>query len=290
MKALVSGGNRGLGIEICRIILANSPGSHVFMGCRDLESGREIAKKLSNAAKNGGRAEAIRLDVSSEQSVEECAATLSTVVDSLDLVVNNAGILHEEFSPETALATMQTNFEGAVRVTEACLPLLRKTKGAQVLFTSSGMGARILGIMTEEHRMAFTSPTLELPTLRRLLNELMEALVRDSTHPYHASVPTVAYSLSKLGVNAYAQILARQHMASALRSNACSPGFTNTGMCANYTGSRKPKDVALGASVFEKVLFGELGESKPTGLFFKESSKADTPLDEARSVVDAWVQ
>ena len=69
MKALVSGGNRGLGIEICRIILANSPGSHVFMGCRDLESGREIAKKLSNAAKNGGRAEAIRLDVSSEQSV-----------------------------------------------------------------------------------------------------------------------------------------------------------------------------------------------------------------------------
>ena len=168
------------------------------------------------------------------------------VVDSLDLVVNNAGILHEEFSPETALATMQTNFEGAVRVTEACLPLLRKTKGAQVLFTSSGMGARILGIMTEEHRMAFTSPTLELPTLRRLLNELMEALVRDSTHPYHASVPTVAYSLSKLGVNAYAQILARQHMASALRSNACSPGFTNTGMCANYTGSRKPD--ALGAS------------------------------------------
>jgi hypothetical protein len=46
-------------------------------------------------------------------------------------------------------------------------------------------------------------------------------------------------------------MLARQHP--DMYINACSPGFTNTGMCANYTGSRVPKDVALGADVFAKV-------------------------------------
>ena len=74
-----------------------------------------------------------------------------------------------------------------------------------------------------------------------------------------------------------------------LEINVCSPGFTNTGLCANYTGTREPKDAALGASVFEKVLFGELGAGK-TSTFFKECSKPGTPLVQAASTVDPWVQ
>lgn len=49
------------------------------------------------------------------------------------------------------------------------------------------------------------------------------------------------------------QILARKHPNMSI--NACSPGFTNTGMCANYTGTRVPKDAALGADVFAKVAY-----------------------------------
>jgi hypothetical protein len=72
-----------------------------------------------------------------------------------------------------------------------------------------------------------------------------------------------------------------------MRVNACSPGFCNTGMCANYSGSRQPKDPALGASVFEKVLFDELAGQ--TGIFFKEGSKAGTALQDAVSCADPWV-
>merc|ERR1712194_765496 len=97
---------------------------------------------------------------------------------------------------------------------------------------------------------------------------------------------TFGYGLSKLAVNCYTQILASAHP--SLLVNACSPGFCNTGMCANYTGSRKPKDPALGASVFDKVLFGKLGAGL-TSTFFKENSKADTSLDKADSVIESWV-
>lgn len=285
MNVLVSGGNRGLGLEICRIILDNTPNAVVFLGCRDLDAGRVVAKTLSH---NGGSAEAVQLDVSSSASVEAAATAIAAKVEHLDLLVNNAGVLYEEFAVDTAAETMQVNFEGVVRLTEACLPLLTKRQGAQILSTSSGMGARILGLMREEHRTAFTSSALTLPGLRQALGDVLDELTRDVNAPYHTTIPTVAYSLSKLGVNCYTQILAREHP--TLRVNACSPGFTNTGMCANYTGSRQPKDVALGASVFAKVLFGELGAAKPTGLFFKESSKAGTPVAESTSAVDSWVQ
>ena len=58
------------------------------------------------------------------------------------------------------------------------------------------------------------------------------------------------------------QILARKHPDMSI--NACSPGFTNTGMCANYAGSRVPKEPALGADVFAKVPlpFGACAEAR----------------------------
>ena len=129
-----------------------------------------------------------------------------------------------------------------------------------------------MGLIREEHREALSASSLELPALRRMLTEIVDDLGNSTEHPYHA-IPTVtsfyihtfplfayrslsrnlqvAYGLSKMGVNLYTQMLARQH--TTLCVNVCSPGFTNTGMCANYTDSHKPKDIPLGASVFVKV-------------------------------------
>lgn len=249
LNALVTGGNRGLGLEVVKIILRHAPGSHVFLGCRDLDDGRRIAASLEAGP---GQVTAVRLDVSSETSIVAAAETIVDSVSHLDLLVNNAGILHEEWSMDTARATMRTNFDGMVAVTEAFLPMLhsRTGGGASILSTSSGVGARTLGMVSEEHRSGLCSPTLELPALRSMLSQIMDDLGAHAEHPYHA-IPTVAYGLSKMGVNVYTQLLARQYP--TLCVNACSPGFTNTGMCANYAGDRKPKDIPLGASVFAKV-------------------------------------
>merc|ERR1712146_81356 len=122
--------------------------------------------------------------------------------------------------------------------------------------------------MLDADREELMGPTIDIPSLQEKLSKIVHDLNEPSS-PY-LQLPTVGYSLSKLGVNCLAQILARQ--CPTMRVNACSPGFCNTGMCANYTGSRPPKEPSLGATVFEKVIFGELGNGK-TETFFKECSK-----------------
>jgi len=261
-------------------ILSNAPGSTIFLGCRDLDAGRRVAKELLEE----GTVIPVYLDVTSSESVSAAAEAVCAEVPHLDLLCNNAGILHESFSVDSARQTMHTNFEGPILVTTAFLPMMKD--GASILFTSSGMGARTLGLLSAEHRDALMSPALKLPELHSLLNQVVEELGRNTAHKYHA-IPTVDYGISKMGVNLYTQMLARQYP--TLFVNAVSPGFTNTGMCANYTGPRVPKEVSLGASVFTKVIFSELGHGH-TGTFFKEDSKPGTPLDQAKSIIDSWVQ
>ena len=66
-------GNRGLGLEICRLILANAPGSRVFLGCRNIEDGRRVAASLSA----DGSVTAVHLDVTCGQSIATAAQFVS---------------------------------------------------------------------------------------------------------------------------------------------------------------------------------------------------------------------
>merc|ERR1719162_414955 len=115
-----------------------------------------------------------------------------------------------------------------------------------------------MGLLTEADRQALMDSNLDLPGLQAIVAQLVDGL-KDPNNVYH-SIPQVGYGFSKMAVNCFTQVLARQHP--TMRINACSPGFCNTDMCANYTGDRKPKDPALGASVFKKVMFGELGQGQ----------------------------
>lgn len=284
--ALVTGGNRGIGLEVVKILLGR--GQHfVFLGCRNLAAGEALVETL--AVTFGPRVLAVCLDVEDADSVSKAASTVAQHSDHLDVLVNNAGVLLDSdgapFAIESCQRMLSVNFEGVVAVTEAFLPMLRLApKGGHVLSTSSGTGARTLGLLGRGIQDSLADPSLDVFALRQLLDELINAL-RNVDSEYR-EIPTVGYGISKMAVNCFTQILARQEP--GLRANACSPGFCNTDMCANYTGERKPKDPALGASVFAKVLFEGLGEGR-SGLFFKENSKANTPLDSATSVVDPWV-
>ena len=135
-------------------ILANAPGSTIFLGCRDLDAGRRVAKEVLEE----GTVTVIPvcLDVTSSESVCAAAEAVRAEVPHLDLLCNNAGILHENFSEDSARQTLQTNFEGPILVTSAFLPMMRD--GASILFTSSGMGARTLGLLSAEHRDTLLLP------------------------------------------------------------------------------------------------------------------------------------
>lgn len=284
--ALVTGGNRGIGEEVVKILLAGDENICVFMGCRSLESGQALASSLCETY--GPRVQLLQLDVTSNESIAKAVETVGSLCDHLDILVNNAGILGgDSFEREDALHTIHVNFQGALEVTSAFTSLLSKSShGGHILSTSSGCGTRTLGLMSEDHRKFLMDPSLDASKLQDFLRRIVDEIHGDPDHIYR-SIPTLGYGISKMGLNCLTQIFSRWNP-SKFRANACSPGFCNTGMCASYTGSRPPKDPALGATVFAKVIFGELGKGK-TETFFKECSKPGTPLESATSAVEDWV-
>jgi NAD(P)-dependent dehydrogenase (short-subunit alcohol dehydrogenase family) len=133
--AVVTGANRGIGLEVARQLAGD--GFRVIAGSRDLDSGERAVREL------GAGAEARQLDVSDPDSVAAFAAGL----DGLDVLVNNAAGFYDTWESgvdadlDVARDAFETNVLGAWRVTQACLPLLRAAQSARIVNVSSGAGA-----------------------------------------------------------------------------------------------------------------------------------------------------
>jgi NAD(P)-dependent dehydrogenase (short-subunit alcohol dehydrogenase family) len=163
--AAVTGANRGIGLEVARQLAAD--GFRVIAGSRDLDKGRQAAEGLG-----GGEVEARQLDVVDPDSVSAFAAGL----DQLDVLVNNAAGFYDtwESGVDADLDVVRDAFEvnvlGAWRVTQACLPLLRRSPSARIVNVSSGAGALTdMGGGSPAYRVSKTA----LNALTRILsNEL----------------------------------------------------------------------------------------------------------------------
>jgi len=137
--ALISGANRGLGLEVARRL--SEDGYTVVVGSRDLSKGEEAVATL------GKGASACRLDVTDSESIESCIAEIDERHGRLDVLVNNAGI--EEGGWRTSAVdvdlddvreTLETNLFGAWKLTQAALPLMRRNGHGRIVNVSSGMG------------------------------------------------------------------------------------------------------------------------------------------------------
>jgi NAD(P)-dependent dehydrogenase (short-subunit alcohol dehydrogenase family) len=127
---LITGGNKGLGLETARRLI--QAGHTVYAGMRDLASG-DAVRALG--------AHAVQLDVTDQASVDAAIAQLP----ELDVLVNNAGIIGgartvAELNAEVMLRTFDTNVFGIVRVTQAALPLLRRSPNPVIVNVASGVG------------------------------------------------------------------------------------------------------------------------------------------------------
>lgn len=138
-RALVTGGNKGIGFAICQGLLAQ--GFEVIMAARSLDKAKNAIAKL-----NSSNVRPLELDVSDDESIERSAKNLSQEIDALDVLINNAGIYPDEgvniltVSRELLDRTMNTNTFGAIRVTQAFLSLLTKATNARIVNVSSGYG------------------------------------------------------------------------------------------------------------------------------------------------------
>ena len=230
--ALVTGANKGIGLAIARQL--GERGFAVWIGCRDEKRGESAAAGLRDA---GVDARAIVLDVADSASVRAAAARLEAEVAALDVLVNNAGIslgtparVSEE--PVGDIRTMfEVNALGPVRVTQAFLPLLRKSGAARVVMMSSGLGS--------------IGATLD-------------------TASESWGVGYAGYSASKSALNMFTAKLAKELLPEGIKVNAADPGLTAT----DLNGHMGNRSVDEGARI--AVDLAMLGVMGPTGGFFHD--------------------
>jgi len=138
--ALVTGANKGIGFEVVRQLARKD--FHVFLGARNAETGRAAAEKL----RSDGTVTFIEIDVSKPESIRRAVEEFSRGADHLDSLVNNAGIIVDndddilKITADMFETTLRTNTLGPLLVSQAFVPLLKKSERPRIVNVSSGGG------------------------------------------------------------------------------------------------------------------------------------------------------
>ncbi|MBA3487212.1 MAG: SDR family NAD(P)-dependent oxidoreductase [Lysobacter sp.] len=173
--ALVSGGNRGIGLAVCEGFARR--GVHVYMGCRDLQDGISAVERRRLPGVTP-----VQLDVCSEASIVAAIDTIARVSGHLDLLINNAGMsvgVRDEPSEENmaqARLTFDVNFFGPWRLSQQALPLMRGRAQAHIINVSSGHGS---STRIEGNNLAYRSSKSALNVLTQAMAcELADSGIR----------------------------------------------------------------------------------------------------------------
>src|SRR5229473_2741641 len=138
--ALVTGANKGIGFEVARDLARK--GFHVFLGARDKKAGRAAEEKL----RKDGQVTFLKIDIANRESVERAPEEFSRQANRLDALVNNAGILLDDdkdiltITPDIFETTLRTNTLGALLVSQAFVPFLKKSDAPRIVNVSSTGG------------------------------------------------------------------------------------------------------------------------------------------------------
>ena len=228
--ALVTGANKGIGLEIARQ-LARS-GHRVWLGVRQVALGDAAARLLAGEGLEVG---VVHLDLGRADTLPAAAERIGQANGRLDVLVNNAGITDPADGPPTEAAMtavrriFDTNFFGTLEVTQAMLPLLRKSSAGRIVNVSSGLGSIALNA---DPNSLFSSYRL------------------------------AGYNASKAALNMLTVQLAAELADAGIKVNAADPGYTAT----DLNGHRGTQTVAEGAVAAVRLAL--LPDDGPSGGFF----------------------
>lgn len=249
--AVVTGANRGLGLETCRQL--------VERGLRVVLTARQAGDAAAAAGRIG--AQHLELDVTDEKSVERAATEIRERYGRIGVLVNNAGIALDGFDESVAERTVGVNVFGAMAVTDSFRWLL--SRPAAIVMVSSGMGE--LYTLSPARRRVFEDPDLS----RERLEDALEEFVRDvADGTYEArGWPGSAYRVSKVGLNAYSRLLARDLEGTGVLVNAVCPGWVRTDM--GGAGATRTVEEGVRGIVWAATL----PPDGPSGGFFRDGAR-----------------
>lgn len=240
-KVLITGANKSIGLETARQLLRQ--GFYVFLGSRDPQKGQQAIEQLRSEGLD--QAEPVTIDVNDPGSIKAAREALGRKTTVLDVLINNAGI--NGGRPQTALTAgievirqvFETNFFGAIAVTQAFIDLLKQSPAPRIVNVTSGLASL--------------------------------SLHNDPSWKYY-TYKGAAYAPSKTALNAYTVMLAYELHDTPFKVNAVDPGFTATDF-NQHRGTGNVHDAA--ARIVKAAMLGPDG---PTGQFFSDDNAPDTGI------------
>jgi NAD(P)-dependent dehydrogenase (short-subunit alcohol dehydrogenase family) len=249
--ALVTGANRGLGLETSKQLLED--GFRVVLTSRDGNKGLAAARKLDPA---GSGVLFHQLDITDAKSIATFVKDFPSLARRLDVLVNNAGIGSWGADRQASIRTIETNYFGSRNVTDALLPFIRD--GGRIVMVSSGLGE--LSYMGPALRPKFEDPALTRSALDALVSSYLTSL--EAGKAKGAGWPS-AYSVSKIALNALTKILARELSSRKIVVNAVCPGWVRTDM----GGRGASRSIPVGA---RSIVLGVKLPVGATGGFYRD--------------------
>lgn len=237
--ALITGGNRGLGLQTAREL--GRLGILTVLGVRNPEKGALAARQLES---EGIRAAFVRVDVADPSTHAEAYKQLDKRYGRLDILINNAGVWKESansssyvpgtnqtssLAMEILRETFETNFFGTVGLTQCLLPLLRRAPAARIVNVASIMGSLTL----------HSDPA-------------------SSIYPHKV----FAYDASKTALNAFTVHLAHELKDTPIKVNSAHPGWVRTEMGGEFANL----DISEGGKT--SAWLATLPADGPTGGYF----------------------
>jgi len=230
--ALITGANKGLGLEMARQL--GKAGVTVVLAARDAEKGEAAAAKLRG---EGLDVQSLKLDVTNKEDRAAAVKYLESKFGRLDILINNAGVSQEGLgagkvsttTDEVIHSTFETNFFAPVALTQALLPLIRKSKAGRIVNMSSILGSQTLHADPK-------SPIYDFKSL--------------------------AYDSSKAALNSFTIHLAHELKDTGIKVNSAHPGWVKTDMGTDAA----PMEIPEGGKTSAELAL--LGEDGPTGGYF----------------------
>ncbi|XP_022015649.1 salutaridine reductase [Helianthus annuus] len=295
--AVVTGGNKGIGFEICRQLALNN--IQVILTARNESRGIEAVKKLNGLGLPIPNVIFHQLDIQDPTSMPHLVQFIKTHFKKLDILVNNAAISGLRFVAEKIVYNAQgealleqlvdengdilpgvseqtyemveeclkTNYYGTKRVTEALVPLLQLSKSPRIVNITS-----VSGLLSHIPNDKFKEELDDIDNLtEERIDEMIQLFLRDSKADKLREngwplAPASAYTVSKVFLNAYTRLMAKKFQNKIL-VNCVHPGLVKTDMSLN-------SGVHVSEGAKGPVMAALLPDDGPSGVYFDQTQIA----------------